>query len=178
MPMMGMGNAGAAVQVERDHSPLPEVEAGLFDDFSFGGSVSASGSMSGAPEGDVMSHAHAHAHGADGVDPMGQAADAGVDPVTSSSTPSTHESSLYSGSPPLNVAGLPDMTHFEHHHQQPPHQQHHHLGMDGMGDMLDMSAYGMYADVDPIERSIGMGAEGMKVQDGYFEGVGGGVYEV
>jgi hypothetical protein len=48
-----------------------------------------------------------------------------------------------------------------------------------MEDMLDMgmSAYGMYADVDPIERSIGV--EGGMKGDGYFEGVGvGGGYEV
>ena len=34
---------------------------------------------------------------------------------------------------------------------------------------MGMSAYGMYADVDPIERSIGV-EKGMKV-DGYFKGV-------
>jgi hypothetical protein len=161
--MMGVGSSGAGgVQVERDHSPLPDVEAGLFDDFSFGGSSTSSGSTGGGVEGEVLSG---------GVDPMG---DAGV--ADASTTPSTHaSSSLYDGSPPLDVTGLPDMTHFEHHH---PHQQQHqqppHLGgMDGMGDLLDMSAYAMYADVevDPIERSVG----GMK-GDGYFEGGGG--YEV
>ena len=43
-------------------------------------------------------------------------------------------------------------------HQQHQHQhQHHHLGMENMLDM-GMSTYGMYADVDLIERSIGVDA--------------------
>jgi hypothetical protein len=32
MPMMS-GSEAVPVQLERDHSPLPDVEAGLFDDF-------------------------------------------------------------------------------------------------------------------------------------------------
>jgi len=184
MPMMG-GSPGVPVQLERDHSPLPDVEAGLFDDFSFGGAVPGSGSSpSGVVEGEVMNH------GGEGVDPMGAVVPpVGVDPVTSSSTPSTH-TSLYSGSPPQGAVGLPDGMHFgdhahhalqdqhqhQHQHQQHQHQhQNHHLGMEDMLDM-GMSAYGMYADVDPIERSIGV--EG-PMKDGYFEGVGvGGGYEV
>ena len=187
MPIMS-GSEAVPVQLERDHSPLPDVEAGLFDDFSFGGGVSVSGSMSptGVVEGEVMNH------GGEGVDPMGDVAPP-VDPVTSSSTtPSMqHASPLYSGSPPNGVVGLPDGMHFgdhahhalqdQHQHQQHQHQhqhQHHHLGMEEMLDM-GMSAYGMYADVDPIERSIGV--EGGMKSDGYFEGVNvgvGGGYEV
>jgi hypothetical protein len=55
MPMMS-GSRGVAVQLEKDHSPLSDVRAGLFDDFSFGGavSVSGSGSPNGAAEGEVM----------------------------------------------------------------------------------------------------------------------------
>ena len=86
------------------------------------------------------------------------------------------------------MVGLPDWIHFGDHHEshhlhrqlQDQHQQHqhyhHHLGMEDMLDM-GMSPYGMYADVDPIERSIGV-EKGMKV-DGYFKGVVvGGGYEV
>ena len=66
MPM-GSGSEGTAVPLERNHSLLLEVEAGLFDDFLFGGAVSesGSGSPSGAVEGEVMNH------GGEGVDPMG-----------------------------------------------------------------------------------------------------------
>ena len=91
----------------------------------------------------------------------------GVDPVTSSSTPSTHASSLYSDSPPNGAVGLPDGIYFgnrdkSHHPHRPLQDQHqhhpHHLGMEDVLDM-GMSAYGMYADVNPIERSI-LGDEG------------------
>jgi hypothetical protein len=119
--LMMSGSQGMAVQLERDHSPLLEVEADLFDDFSFGGAVSESGSgpPSGAVEGEVMNH------GCEGVDPMGArdvvspnaGVGVGVDPVTSTSTPSTHALSLYSGSSPLGAAGLPDRMHFWDHHE-------------------------------------------------------------
>ena len=179
MPMMDMGSAN--VQVERDHSPLPDVEAGLFvDDFSFGGSsapASGSRSPSGGLEGEALNVVG-------GVDPKGAVlspVDTGVVAPTSTSMSSPH-SSLYSDS------GSPDMAHFDHqhqqhhhqHHQQQPHYHVHSGGLRGLDDMLDMSAYGTYPDldvVDPIERSLGFeGVVGdMKARDGYFEGVGVGV---
>ena len=115
-----MGTAN--VQVERDHSPLADVEAGLFvDDFSFGGSsTSASGSRS--PNGGVGEALSAAATGV--VSPV----DTGVDPVTFTSTSSPH-SSLYSDSE------SPDMEHFQQHYQN--HHHHDHLG--GLRGHIDRS---------------------------------------
>ncbi|KIM36997.1 hypothetical protein M413DRAFT_448734 [Hebeloma cylindrosporum] len=224
MPMAS-SSAQQQQQVERDHSPLPDVEAGLFDDFSFGRSAASSSSSSGStPSGGATVEGGGgggevnmtmNAEGVDPMVPVLNGIDTSVDPVTSTSsnTPhSTHAASpMYGGdSPPLGSVEdvLPDFV--EHHmHQQQQHQHHHlqsHLAAQqqqqqqhqhmGMEDILDMSAYGMYPDldldVDPIERSIGvvervggigMGMEEggmmMKHQEGYFEGVGGGgVYEV
>jgi len=105
MPIMdSMGSTN--VQVDRDHSPLPDLEAGF--DFSFGGSsTSASGSRSpnGGIEGEALSAAATVV-----VSPV----DTGVDPVTSTSTSSPH-SSLYSD------YESPDMAHFQQHHQNHYH---------------------------------------------------------
>ena len=115
MPIMdNMGTAN--VQVERDHSPLPDVEAGLFvDDFSFGGSsasVPASGSHSpnggGGVEGEALSAA--------GVDPKGAV---WIQVLTLLRVLRRLPRILYSDS------GSPDMAHFEQQHHQPQHHHHH-----------------------------------------------------
>jgi len=190
-------------QVQRDHSPLPDVESGLFNDFSFGGSsLGASSRASNTVNGDGELELN-------NVDPR-EALDVAPTEIPSvmsnnntTSANTSAPSSLYSGSPPSVDAGLPDMP--------LPHSLDH---MAGVGEMnmsqclLDMSAYtmygagvvgagvvgvvdgegGMYGDVDPIEHSHshshsmdGMGHIGgmeMKAQDGYFDGMGAGVYEV
>ena len=88
--MLMMDMVGANVQVERDHSPLLDVEAVLFDGFLFEGSsasVSRS-SSSGVERGEALTAA--------GVDLKGGVLSPVDIGVTSTSTPSSHSSSLYS----------------------------------------------------------------------------------